>query len=100
DLPTGLVFRVEQFRWGVGHWVIGPGSELELPAVLGPGVTAARLRYEASEPRIGNDVRPRHGRAVGTADDNMIFAPFVGKAAVPVPEFQGCAIGVWACRRV
>src|SRR5712672_616797 len=94
DLSVRFVLRVKQLRRTVRDGVVGPGRELELPAVFGPRIASARLRDEAAEAGIGDHVRPGHRRALAVANEHVVFAPVVRKAAITVPEFQRCAAGV------
>src|SRR6185312_11050142 len=89
--PFGAILRIPQqehlARW-VAYYVVRPSRDLVLLAVDGPRITAARRRHQESEIRIGDEMRPRRGRARAIAQHGDIFASILGEPTEAIPEVQ------------
>src|SRR5664279_2086215 len=82
-----LVPYVDHLSRTIRDGIVGPGSELILLAVRGPGVTATFDRGLEAERRIGNDVDPWRRRPLPGAQDGHIFAAVFGEAAQTIGEY-------------
>ena len=102
DLSGFLVAEEEGFPGRVADGVVGPRGELVLAAVAGPRVAGSRLRDQAADGRVGEDVDPGSRGPLPLSQNGDVLAAAVGEASEPVEELQGqargetCASGGWA----
>ena len=80
--------EVEGFACSIADGVVGPGRQLVLPAVLGPGVPTARLGHLEPERLVGDHVEPRGWRRLTGPEDGHVLTPIITEAAEPVEELQ------------
>ncbi len=88
DLPGLLVAEVEDFAGRIAHRIVRPRRELVLARIDRPGVARSRLRHEASERRVGENVNPRRRRPLPFAEEGHVLALRFREPAHSIEELE------------